>query len=243
MADTENPFAVADLERGADGEAALEVARAKLKQADDISEATVDAMERLMDLKLAKELSDKTPAEVAIREVVARLTEAPCNWHQSVAFFAALPVEDADAGRRWWALAVGALMVLGQTMVAIGMAMGTLSPTCETNDMCAQAGTYCAVGSTNRCNYCGMDIPLPQQVDLETGKILNRPMQDFGGWNKTAIAETCADPSLGKGIVGDVADGVFTFAGVKSWCEACVFVDGEADRLTFLGLISRTRVG
>ena len=101
------------------------------------------------------------------------------------------------------------------------------------------------IGSTNRCNYCGMDVPIPEQTDPETGKSLNLPLlnrgaeaDSYGGWNKTAIAEVCADYSIGEGIMAIVSDARFTRAAVKSWCETCVFIDGEADELTFMDLMA-----
>jgi hypothetical protein len=188
-------------------------------------------------------------AEDAMRSVVARLTEAPTNWHQSTpgiwhlqracnllkvsirphlgsprgltdrsggshprsnVFFFALDQQDADALQCTCGLLVGAAMVALQILVVIGVLIGTSVPACGSSDQCPQAGTYCQVGARDRCEYCGA-APLPPQTDPTTGGVWNDPSApDFAGFNLTAVAALCADPSM----YGDFP------AGVVSWCKS-----------------------
>ena len=62
-------------------------------------------------------------------------------------------------------LFIGSLsMVVMQTLVALGVFAGTISPTSSSSSQCA-AGTYCKVSSNSvwsaRCLWCGADPPLP----------------------------------------------------------------------------------
>ena len=58
---------------------------------------TAKAMERLMDAKVVELRAELAQGDDDIKSVVARLTEAPTNFHQDIVYFAALPPEDQDA--------------------------------------------------------------------------------------------------------------------------------------------------
>jgi hypothetical protein len=109
-------------------------------------------------------------------------------------------------------------MVTLQCMVVVGAVAGTSTPACGSSDQCHQAGTYCKVGVNNRCDFCGEDHPLPLQADPATGGGLNDPYAPgFAGFNITAVAELCADPSL-------YTSNSYTVSSIMSWCKSC----GEA---------------
>jgi hypothetical protein len=117
-------------------------------------------------------------------------------------------------------------------MVAVGVATGTISSSCASNDQCEQ-GRYCSVGGRGRCHYCGSDVPLPQQTDPATGGTLNwAEAENNAGFNATLVAETCADPADRRGTQGDGVEWTFPREAVQSWCERCVFNDGRVDELT-----------
>jgi hypothetical protein len=126
-------------------------------------------------------------------------------------------------------LLAGAAMVVLQCLVVVGVITGTGTPACGSSDQCHQAGMYCAIGANDRCMFCGA-APLPPQTDPATGGVLNDVWAlDFAGYNLTAVAELCADPSLYMGgwqlATGDV---VHTVSSIVSWCksddEALVFL-------------------
>ena len=114
-------------------------------------------------------------------------------------------------------------MVALQYMVVMGVWAGTAKPACGSSDQCYQAGTFCALGfsDADRCDFCGgsddndeNDPPLPPQTDPATGGTLNDPSApDFVGFNLTAVAELCADPSLPAG-------GWHNAVSVVSWCKS-----------------------
>jgi hypothetical protein len=190
----------------------------------------VEAMEKMMiavtDAKmvtlraefaeLRAELTQAAPGADAIAVFVAHLSQAPTNWHQSAVHFAALPPEDQDAGWSVTTLLGGIVIVMAQCVVAVGLFSGTLHPSCESNDQCAQKGVYCDVGGNDRCGFCGFRSPLPTQTDPETGGTLNNPhAEDFTGYNTTLVAEVCGDPT-------DYIAEYWLPARVASWCESCV---------------------
>eukprot|EP01052_Picozoa_sp_SAG31_P031189 SAG31_NODE_3279_length_4470_cov_48.789293_5_plen_342_part_00 len=209
---------------------------------------TVEAMERLLRARDAAlraevraEFATRLEGTNTVRSIVARLGEAPPNWHQATVMFAASDGDDA----RWrvGSLVLSVLMVMGQSMVTVGMWLGTAAPACGSNDQCGQTGTYCqvrpqamssALSATGRCQYCGVDVPLPQEVDPATGGTLNWVMApDFAGFNNTLIVEACAAPidRRGTAAMGNVV--IFPRAAVVSWCEACVHpIDGQVDELS-----------
>lgn len=208
----------------------LESALAAAKAASS-EPRTVEAMERLMDAKIAlleARLAKAAPFEGAINAVVARWTEAPTNWHQSTAYFAVLPREDEDAGRRWNAMLGGVLMVIAQCMAVVGLFVGTFIPSCMSNDQCEQKGTFCWLGRTDRCDKCGSATPLV----VETG--VNDPdAADFVGFNTTAVAEICRNPVDVVQINNGGFEDIYPRAAVASWCAACVHpLDMSVDPVT-----------
>lgn len=114
-------------------------------------------------------------------------------------------------------------MVALQSLVAMGVLWGTIVPACGSSDQCPQAGTFCAVGVTDRCQFCGDDHPLLDQTDPATGGTLNAPnAPDFAGFNLTAVAELCAGPSLYKPVQTRLQkmDQTHTTSSVVSWCKS-----------------------
>jgi hypothetical protein len=117
--------------------------------------------------------------------------------------------------QRGCGLLAGVAMVALQCMVVGGVLAGTFAPACGSNDQCHQAGMYCMVGLLDRCQYCGERSLLPAQTDPATGGTLNHAeAPDFVGFNLTALAEICADPSLYTGDLGH------TPSSIVSWCKS-----------------------
>ena len=106
-----------------------------------------------------------SPLAATVRGLVARLTETPTNFHQATVFFLAADApEDEAMGRRAPLLYAGSLAMVGlQSATAGGVLIGTVLPACATSDQCG-AGTWCKVGWTDRCDYCGR-IPLGGDED------------------------------------------------------------------------------
>ncbi len=92
--------------------------------------------------------------------------QTPTNFHQAAVFYLASDApRDAAMAARAPLLFIGSLsMVVMQTLVALGVFAGTISPTCSSSSQCA-AGTFCKVSSDSawsaRCLWCGADPPLP----------------------------------------------------------------------------------
>jgi hypothetical protein len=143
--------------------------------------------------------------------------ERDYNYHpRSNVYFATLDPEDADVVQRGCAgLLAGVAMVALQCMAVMGVAYGTIRPACVSSDQCHQAGMYCVVGARDRCDYCGSNNGLlPLQTDPATGGALNdAEAADFAGYNLTAVAEICADPSM---YTGDW----HTASSIVSWCKS-----------------------
>jgi hypothetical protein len=207
---TDNPIAAGSASiLTADGaEAAtfadLEAALTKFGGAEHAAQA-VAVMERLM-LAREDELAAKLEARLggaaplgsaaAVRSVVAQLTEAPPNFHQATSYFAATQApEDAAMTARARLLFLGSvLMVLMQTVTAIGVCLSTVLPSCSSSAQCREssAGTYCTVPDRNRCDFCGRHVPLEIQFDPATGGTLNwAEHREFVGMNLTLVAEVC----------------------------------------------------
>jgi hypothetical protein len=145
------------------------------------------------------------------------------NHPRSNVYFAAAGPEDADVIQRGCGLLAGVAMVALQCMVVVGVVLGSASPACSSSDQCQQAGMFCEVGGRNRCVFCGTSTPLPAQTDPATGGALNDPnAADFVGFNLTAVAELCADPSL---LTTDLLMqhlghlNWHTVSSVVSWCK------------------------
>jgi len=258
---TENPsFAEApDAQPQQRARADLEAAVASLHASFNVNDGneaeSVETLERLLrahgdELRaefaatLETKLEAAAPLSAAVRSAVAHLTEAPLNFHQATVMYAAEQSgDDGEAAgsallllRRAGSLALSALMVLMQCMVAMAVLAGTAAPACASSDQCAQKGTWCWVGGLDRCDYCGGAVPLPQQADPATGGTLNwAAAPDYAGFNLTLVAEVCAAPTDRLGINGEL-ELLFPHAAVVSWCETCVFNDGRVDELTAPGL-------
>ena len=260
---TENPSfaAVPDAQPQQRARADLEAAVASLHASfnvnvNDGNEAeSVETLERLLrahgdELRaefaatLETKLAQAAPLSAAVRSAVAHLTEAPLNFHQATVMYAAEQSgDDGEAAgsaqlllRRAGSLVLSALMVLMQCMVAMGVALGTAFPACASSDQCAEKGTWCEVGGIDRCVYCG-DAPLPPQADPATGGTLNwADAPDYAGFNLTLVAEVCAAPTDRLGMDGLGSEISFPRAGVVSYCETCVFNDGQVDELTAASL-------
>jgi hypothetical protein len=77
--------------------------------------ATVEQAMQLMEANIA-ELEERlvqggTPAETAMRSLVARLTEAPTNLHQAIVYFAGREPEHEDAGKAMASFLAGLAIV------------------------------------------------------------------------------------------------------------------------------------
>jgi hypothetical protein len=190
--------------------------------------------------------------DAAIRSVFASIGTAPANWHQATVFFLSSEKEVDQAMRKRAPLMFvgGLLVIVFQIIVTIGVTSGSMAPACESNEQCHSLGTYCLLGGANRCTMCGdggiyNQNPVSEyRVPCDWGS--NEPRVGRTGdpnycfpnlyRNKTAVAEVCADPqdrlawSSIQGIVNDPVG--FKARGVRAWCEACVFTDGEVNRNT-----------
>lgn len=188
------------------------------------------------------ELSSE-PSTSTVRSVLASLMLAPPNWHQATVHFAATGnaggtnsddgAKAVGAQRAWSLLLGGALMVVGQCLAAVGVFVGTINQSCASSDQC-QAGSYCHVGGSNRCLFCGSDAPLP-------GTDNGSPTQQ--AWslgtsfhNKTLLAAVCAAPAEREPWAGNS----FPATAVASWCETCVHsIDYTVDQVSFNTLVAR----
>ena len=109
---TVNPMAAAETAAKPATRRDLESALAGLQSGERTAEETVDVLDRYVESKLE---SVGTIAPV-VKSVVARLTEAPTNWHQSTVFYLTTKAEQ-DARLRTRAplmAAVSFLMVFMQ---------------------------------------------------------------------------------------------------------------------------------
>jgi hypothetical protein len=137
-----------------------------------------------------------------------------------------------------------------QCTAAFGVLVGTVAPSCTTNDECAlHEGTFCEAGSEQRCSMCSNGMALfPKQVDERTGLVLNRPDDPrFGGFNVTAVAEMCAVPGAIPDWVWFHGEGKdesdhwtqWSDLEITSWCEACVHaIDHTVDPTTGASLFA-----
>ena len=209
--------------------------------AEDI-EKLMDARVEMLESRVAEleaQLTQAAPSVETVKAVVAHLTEAPTNWHQSSVYFATLPPSHEDAGSSSCVMLGGVMMVLGQCMALIAVYVGTFIPSCKTSDQCAR-GTFCWLVRTDRCEPCGQGHPLPVQTDPATGGTLNDPdMANFAGWNTTAVAEICSNPIDVIEINNAGVEDLYPRAAVASWCEACVHpIDMTVDPMTHPGIVA-----
>lgn len=243
----------------ADLEAAVGLLHASLKDSNESQsvealEAALRSREAQIEAKFKAELDrlrvelrldngENSSLSFVIRSAVARLTEAPPNLHQATVMFAAGSIyHTGESGSGRWrigSLVASALIVLGQSMVVVGVFTGTVLPSCARSDQCDRKGTFCSVDVGGRCWYCGSDAPLPAQADRATGGRLNEVHAlDYAGFNTTLVTEVCASP-VEQRVTNGVGDEVIrpdTF--VQSWCDACVHaIDGHVDDLSIPILI------
>jgi hypothetical protein len=121
-------------------------------------------------------------------------------------------------------------MVLSQCVVVAGLAMSTNEMSCESSDGCPQRGTYCHVGESDSCWYCGSSTPLPTETDTATGGTMNKAdaerhgLPRVVGFNATLVTEACSDP-LAFSLNGCAGP-----ASIASWCETCVAAEWHTAR-------------
>lgn len=116
--------------------------------------------------------------------------------HQATVFFA-VSSDPADAEMKKWVplmTVLSLLMIFAQLATVIAVAVGTLTPACQTSDQCS-AGYYCAVGLSDRCQYCGSHSPVVMQY-ADDGKTTYNNVFDYryNGFNKTFVREVCTNP-------------------------------------------------
>ncbi len=123
-----------------------------------------------------------------VQSAVARLTEAPTNWHQA-AVYACTSFDPQDSAVRWRLFAGSVTMILFQLTAAVGALRNTQAVSCSSNVQCQVEGMYCEVFSagvgyssrqSDRCSYCGRQSPVPLQANPQTGEIWNRPADARG---------------------------------------------------------------
>lgn len=162
--ETSNPFGpdaevdgdpqLADIDLELDIEAALAAGSVSVAEAVGLLQKRVAALD-----------SGGGPQQLEVEKVVkdlfARLAEAPPNLHQFIVFLASSRAEKDSATKKLlpWMIAGSVLMVLVQAAVSAGVLVGTAVPTCATNAHCT-SGTYCHIGGRDRCNYCGSTSPI-----------------------------------------------------------------------------------
>jgi hypothetical protein len=200
----------------------LEAALRGLKDGSVAEGDAAAVVQRLINSELDARLADGKGLEPIIRSVFAHLTEAPTNWHQALSFFV-VSTDPQDAGMKSavpWMFAASWLMVLVQSATAMAVLVSTLTPSCITSDQCA-AGTYCQVGFTERCQFCGSNVPLYGQLDEDgIGTYNNVFDENFRGYNLTLVAEVCKDPWLNTcGNICPEGSGKFTGDGKGRGCD------------------------
>ena len=111
----------------------------------------VETRAQIAQLRSELGLSAERPLALAatVRRVVARLTQTPTNYHQATVHYLSSDAPEDAAMARWAPLLyMGSLaMVVMQSMVAVGVFVGTVSRTCSSSDQCG-AGTYCKLSGT-----------------------------------------------------------------------------------------------
>ena len=75
----------------------------------------------------------------SVRQIVARLTESPSNWHQATVFVCTSENAKVQANR-WWLFTGSVAIVLFQCTAAIGALRNTMAVACANNDHCAHPG-------------------------------------------------------------------------------------------------------
>jgi hypothetical protein len=138
---------------------------------------------------------------------------------------------------------VGAVIVLGQAFVGVGVMVGTSRVSCVGNDQCSK-GRFCGFGTpevAGRCIYCASEPPYIL-TDPATGGPGNRNPGDwyrsygYDDSNITAIAtEICADPTVPRQTMSAVGVLDVPEMFVRRWCASCVAgtIAGGVDMETF----------
>ena len=104
--------------------------------------------------------------------------------------------DPADAHMKKWVplmLSISVLMIFAQLATVIAVAVGTLTPACRTSDQCPM-GYYCAVGLSDRCQYCGSHHPVIMQYGPDGETYNNVFDYRYAGFNRTYVREVCTDP-------------------------------------------------
>ena len=258
---------------GVDIEAGLEDGTLTAEQAVVLQERQMERMrvemQAQMEAKTAQMIaaaqlgvagSDNSESTVTsmVRGVVARLTEAPTNFHQATVYFLMTDApQDEAMARRAPLLYAGSLaMVMLQSVTAIGVAVGTIIPSCATSDQCG-TGTFCEVGGRDRCVFCGGDVPLPLETEgtctfldprvtrtftaADAGCTSRNNAEDLNhvGFNLTRVLQVCTMPYIGRDGLDGLGNRVFfPNTSVAAWCESCVRNDGTVDPMGATSLIA-----
>ena len=237
-----------------DIEAALKAGTVTEREAIVLMEQQMKQEMKQMQEKLTKQFAGQgaPTIESGVRSALARLANAPCNWHQATVYYASATAAEEDAlgkARAPLMLAAGVAMVLGQLLACTAVGVGIIIPACASSDMCA-AGLYCTTGQEfPRCKYCGGDPPLQTQVSSAPGTCTFEPHPDpamalqgaevsvsdpacetlnvvadpnFAGYNATLALEVCAHPTARDGTEGAGGPVSFAQSSVAEWCARCV---------------------
>ena len=118
-----------------------------------------------------------------------------------------------------WIFASSFLIAFSQLVTVTAVFVGLSAKTCPTNDLCTQRGTFCS--PLDRCIFCGSNGPLGLEVGPD-GKEYNWALAErYAGFNSTAVAVVCANPTQRVGIDGYGNDLQFSAPKVTAWCDAC----------------------
>ena len=167
--------------------------------------------------------------EPAVHGIIARLGQAPPNFHQFVVFVATetagggVPAADVAAVMKaqWLPrmMLAAVFVVIGQCLTAAAIGTGTFIPSCVGNDQCP-LHSYCSLQHGARCEPCGNSNPLPYQEGAG-GEGYNHPWtENFVGFNASYVSELCSAPR--EQSVDTYGGIVWIPASVQRWCEQCV---------------------
>lgn len=167
--------------------------------------------------------------DALVRKALGHRAEAPTNQHQ-VAVFCAASDDPELVGLLPRMLLWSFLLVLFQSMAAVGVFVGTFRPACQTSDQCFEGG-FCNVDS-GRCDYCSGEYG-PLAMETEGTCVIGEKLQNFlttksedcatynwpydenfAGFNTTAVRLVCADPT------GPLNYRPYSSDHVRSWCDS-----------------------
>jgi hypothetical protein len=216
------------------GEAVVALQSQVAEQAKQLAETEERVLARLQPKKVDTEIPAQSEFEPAVHGIIARLTEAPPNFHQFVVFVATETAGgQTDAGaaiKAQWLprmMLAAVVIVVGQCATAAAIGTSTFIPSCMSNDQCP-AHSFCSLQHGDRCDPCGNSNPFPRQFD-EQGGVYNRPWEDnFVGFNLSTVYKLCSAP---REVLPDRSDPdmdkYWRAANVQRWCEKCVHpIDG-----------------